>query len=65
MLYNGYRTDRDRWNNTPLMLWVKYRPGEAIPKELFYNGYQTDRDIDGDTPLMNWILYRPGSEPIP
>ncbi len=37
--YDGWKTDRDIWERTPLMLWIEHRRGEAIPKEFFYDGY--------------------------
>ena len=46
------------------MYWIKYRRGEAIPKELYYLNCQTDKDDDGRTPLMIWIEECP-DEAIP
>ncbi len=46
------------------MLWIEYRPGEPIPKEIQYDGWQTDRNkCGGKTPLMLWIKHC--KEPIP
>ena len=28
---------------TPLLIWFKWRPKEAIPKELYYKGWKTDK----------------------
>ena len=42
--YDGYQTDRDNDDYTPLLQWIECRPGEPIPKELYYDGYKTDRD---------------------
>ncbi len=42
--YDGWRTDRNIHNLTPLMLWVLWcNTGETIPKELTYDGWQTDK----------------------
>ena len=45
------------------MSWIKYRPNEPIPEELYYDGWQTDRDFDNRTPLILWIGCR--DEDIP
>ena len=42
------------------MLWIMYRKGEVIPKELYYKGWQTDKDHMGYAPLRLWIIYRGG-----
>ena len=45
MYYEGYQRDKDKFGRqTPLMWWIKYRPNEPIPKELYYDNYQTDKD---------------------
>ena len=31
LYYDNYRTDRDVYHRTPLMLWIKHREGEDIP----------------------------------
>ena len=58
MYYEGYQTDKDDDDRTPLMLWIFCRRYEAIPEELYYPNYQTDKDEYGQTPLMLWIKYR-------
>ena len=45
------------------MLWIYYRRGEAIPKELYYTDDYLDNDNYGNTLLMLWIHNR--DEPIP
>ena len=64
LLYQGWRTDKNKDKQTPLMYWIYRCKGQAIPYDLCYHNYQTDRDKDGQTPLMIWIEYRRG-EPIP
>ena len=64
MLYPGCQRDKDKWDQTPLMIWIEHRQGEPIPQELFYDGCQTNKDIHGRTPLMIWIEHRKG-EAIP
>lgn len=34
LYYHNYQTDRDKHGQTPLMIWIEYRRGENIPKEL-------------------------------
>ncbi len=46
------------------MYWIMYRPGEAIPKELFYPNCESDKNKRDRTPLMLWIIHREG-EAIP
>lgn len=31
LLYTGYKTDKDKDGDTPLMLWISCRKSEAIP----------------------------------
>ena len=40
------------------MLWIEYRKGEDIPKELYYSNYKLDKDRNSRTPLMLWISRR-------
>ena len=44
------------------MLWIEYRKGENIPKDLYYQNYQTYKDKSGKTPLMYWIRYHQGED---
>lgn len=37
------------------MLWIKYRRGEAIPKDMKYDDWRIQKNINGSTPLMLWI----------
>ena len=39
LCYDGYQIDRDNNAQTPLMLWIKYRQTENIPKKLYYDDY--------------------------
>ena len=42
--YPEYRTIKEKYGRTPLMMWIENRPGEDIPKCLYYDGWQTDKD---------------------
>lgn len=37
LYYDGWQTDNDVDDQTPLMLWIKHRPNEPIPEEFYYN----------------------------
>ena len=59
--YTGYQTDKDRFDRTPLMLWIENRKGEdgdhrspqqPIPECLYYDDWKTDKDDWDQTPLM-------------
>ena len=46
-----------------MVLWIEYRHGEVIPKELYYDGWQTYKDDYFEyTPLMTWIENRRGED---
>lgn len=63
LFYDGYQTDKNKYNETPLILWITYRTNKPIPEELYYEGCQTDKSYEGYTPLMLWIIchdYIPG-----
>ena len=64
MYYDGWQTDKDNCDKTPLMLWIEERRGEAIPECLYYDDWQTDKDDIGRTPLLIWFKWRP-KEAIP
>ncbi len=53
--------DRERWYNN-LQMFIKYRPGEAIPEKMYYDDYQ--KYVSDDSPILLWIMHRKG-EPIP
>ena len=40
------------------MYWIRFRPNEPIPKELYYDGWQGEINENEQTPLMLWIEYR-------
>lgn len=40
------------------MLWIKYRPNEEVPTELFYKYWNEDCDNAAILPLDMWIFYR-------
>ena len=40
------------------MYWIRFRPNEPIPKELYYEGYQTDINENDQTLLMIQIKHR-------
>ena len=42
--YPDWQTDRDDYDNTPLMLWIISRKGEPIPEDFEYPDWQTDRN---------------------
>lgn len=58
LLYDDFWNDRNKYNETPLMLWIKYRLKEKVPANLYYDNYRTDKDNIEETPLMLWIKYR-------
>lgn len=58
LFYDNWQTDKDDFDQTPLMIWIEYNVDDPIPKELYYDGYQTDREGNGHTPLMLWIKDR-------
>ena len=37
LYYEGYKTDKDHYGRTPLMIWLDCRQDKRIPKELYYN----------------------------
>ena len=37
--YSGWQTDKDEYQHTPLMLWIKQRDGEPIPNCLYYKDW--------------------------
>lgn len=45
--YPGWRTDKTKYGSTPLMLWVKHRPGEAIPEDMKFDGWETYKNNCG------------------
>lgn len=65
LFYDGYQSDKNISNETPLMIWVRSRPRENIPEKLFYEGYQSDKDEFGRTPLMIWIEFQYRIKEIP
>jgi hypothetical protein len=50
--YPDWKTDKDDYGNTPLMLWIQYRNNEQLPEELKYSGWKTDKDKYNETPLI-------------
>ena len=56
--YEDWQTDTNRYDETPLMLWIMFRDNEPIPGELKYEDWQTDTTDSGFTPLMLWIQNR-------
>jgi hypothetical protein len=42
--YPGWKTNKNSWNETPLMLWIRFRKHELIPEDLKYPGWETDRN---------------------
>lgn len=42
LYYDNWQTDKDDFDQTPLMIWIEYNVDDPIPEQLFYDGYQTD-----------------------
>ena len=39
LYYDGWKTDKDKNGETPLMLWICTYPSENIPQEMYYNDW--------------------------